>query len=232
MLNRYESMKHLRDHLDDLFQLCGVRTERVKVEPAPALIRLLEKLFRDEALCRYLEGLDAQAEQALQAMKERQLDAWNNQQNETRIAELEQELEQERTRARETEETLSQEFQAEKERRKQCHNEQLSAIRDLIALRDKLLMRKSWLEDQTSEEENARKVVDSQLRETARCLTNQGVEILEAGGAFDNRFQTVVETRPAEDVEQGGQIAETFRPGYRFQGEILRSQEVILFTKA
>lgn len=231
MMNRYETMKRLRDHLEELFRLCGMPPKRVKVEPAPALIRLIEKPFQDKALCDYLEGLDTQAELAVREMKDRQLDAWNNQQNEARIVELEQELEQERTQAQEAEEKLLRELQEEKERGEQYRKERLSAIQDLIALRDKLLLRKSWLEDQASEEENAKKVVDSQLRETARCLTNQGVDILDSGGVFDNQYQTVVETRPAEHAEQDGQIAETFRPGYRFQGEILRSQEVILFTK-
>lgn len=230
MSNRYETMKHLRDRLIELFQLCGVPETQVKVSPAPALIRLAEKIVRDDALYSYLEGLDLQAEQAIREMKDHQLDVWNNQQNETRIVELGEELEQERTQAQEAKEKLTQELQAEKERVEQYRKEQLSAIQDLIALRDKLLLRKSWLEDQAPEEKNAQKVVDSQLRETARCLTNMGVEILETGGNFDNRFQTAVETRPAETAEQDGQIAETFRPGYRFQKEVLRPQEVILFT--
>ena len=231
MPNRYESMKYLRDHLEELFRLCGVQAERVQVETAPALIRFAEKLVQDDALYSYLEGLYSQAEQAIQAMKDRQLDAWNNQQNEARIAELEQELNQERTQAHKAEETLSQELQAEKERVEQCRKEQLSAIQGLIALRDKLLLRKSWLEEQAPDEKNAQKVVDSQLRETARCLTNMGVEILEEGGAFDNRSQTAVETRPAKTPDQADQIAETFRPGYRFREEILRPQEVVLFVE-
>lgn len=230
MNNRYETMKHLRDHLNELFQLCGVPETQVKVSPAPALIRLAERLIRDDALYSYLEGLDTQTGLAVREMEERRLDSWNNQQNETRIAELEQELEGERTRAREAEKKLSQELQSEKARVEQYRKEQLSAIQDLIALRDKLLLRKSWLEDQAPEEESAQKLVISQLREIARCLTNWGVEILEAGGAFDNHFQTAVETRPAENAEQDGQIAETFRPGYRFRDEVLRPQEVILFT--
>lgn len=230
MKNRYETMKHLRDHLNELFQLCGVPETQVEVSPAPALIRLVERLVRDDALYSYLEGLDTQSELAVREMEERRLDFWNIQQNETRIAELEQELKEERTRAQETEKKLSQELQAEKKRVEQYCKEQLSAIHDLIALRDKLLLRKSWLEDQAPEEKSAHKVVISQLREIARCLTNWGVEILEAGGAFDNHFQTVVETRPAENTEQDGQIAETFRPGYRFRDEVLRPQEVILFT--
>ena len=198
MKNRYETMKHLRDRLSELFRLCGAEGTPVPVTLAPPLIRLVEKLVRDDGLYHYLEGLDAQAAQALQAMKDRMLDDWNNRQNEERVAQLER--------------------------------EQLNCIRDLIALRDKLLMRQSWLEEEAPEEENARKLAASQLRETARCLTNLGVEILEAGGAFDSGCQTVVEPRPAGTPDQMDRIAETFRPGYRFRGEILRPQEVILFA--
>lgn len=212
MKNRYETMKHLRDRLSELFHLCSVQGEPVQIIPAPALIRLVEKLVGDDGLYSYLEGLASQAERAVQAMKDRQLDDWNNRQNEERIARLEQEL------------------QAEQTRSEGVLKEQLSVIRDLIALRDKLLMRQSWLEEEVPKEENARKLAASQLRETARCLTNLGVEILEAGGAFDSRYQTVVETRPVETPDQIDQIAETFRPGYRFRGEILRPQEVILFA--
>ncbi len=261
MTDRYIPMQQLRNDLEELFRLCGTQAEPVDIQRAPAPLRLAEKLIRDNALCSYLEGLDAQAKQAVQAMKDRQLDEWNNRQNEERISELEQALEQaqetleeernrarkaleeeqvqarealeqERNRAQETEEKLTRELREEKERSDRYHKEQLSIIQDLIALRDKLLLRKSWLEDQAPEEENAQKVVISQLRETARCLTNLGVEILDAAGAFDNRYQTVVETRPADNAELAGQIAETFRPGYRFQDEVLRPQEVILFVGA
>ena len=230
MANRYEIMRHLRDDLEELFRLCGVQREQVKIIPAPAPIRLAEKLVQDNALYHYLEGLDAQAEQAVRVMKDRRLDEWNDRQNEARITELEEELKQERMNARHAEETLAKERQAWAQREARYREEQVSVIQDLISLRDKLLLRKSWLEEQCPEEQNARKLADSQLRETARCLAGLGVEILEAGGSFDSRYQTVVETRPAETEEQADQIAETFRPGYRFRDEILRPQEVILFA--
>jgi len=242
MTNRYEIMKRLRDDLEELFRLCGAQAEPVDIRRAPALLRLAERIVRDDALRDYLEGLDTRAALAVREMKEKQLDEWNNRQNENRIVELEQTLkreraqarealEQERVRAQEVEEKLTRELREEKACVGRYRKEKLSAIQDLIALRDKLLLRKSWLEDQAPEEKNAQKVVLSQLRETARCLTNLGVEILDAAGAFDNRYQTVVETCPTENAELAGQIAETFRPGYRFQDEILRPQEVILFVE-
>ena len=256
MSDRYEIMKRVRDHLEELFKLCGIKTSSVKIAPAPALVQFAEKLAKDNALYTYLESLDAQAQRAAAKMKERNLEAWNSKENEKYIAELEKQLEQEKAqqeamqerlaqgeaqlqemrdrleqesgRIQELEQSLSQ----EKEQGEQYKKERLAYIKSLIELRDKLMLRKSWLEDQVPEEVNAKKVVDSQLRELARCLNHLGVEILEADGEFDSRIQTVLETSVTESEELSGKIAETIRPGYRFQDEVLRSQEVVIYTKA
>ncbi len=256
MSDRYEIMKRVRDHLEELFKLCGIKTSSVKIAPAPALVQFAEKLAQDNALYTYLESLDIQAQRAAAKMKERNLEAWNSKENEKYIVELEKQLEQEKAqkeamqerlaqgeaqlqemrdrleqesgRMQELEQSLSQ----EKEQSEQYKKERLAYIKSLIELRDKLMLRRSWLEDQVPEEVNAKKVVDSQMRELARCLNHLGVEILEADGEFDSRIQTVVETSVTESEELAGKIAETFRPGYRFQDEVLRSQEVVIYTKA
>jgi len=108
---------------------------------------------------------------------------------------------------------------------------QLEMVQDIIAMRDNLLMRRNWIRDFAPEEEAAAKLVEGQLRETAKILEHSGVEILDQTGTFDYRLHTAVETRPAPSLEQDGQIAETFRPGYRFRSEMLRPQEVILYAK-
>lgn len=312
MNNRYESMRQLRDRLDELFRLCGIQTQPVDIRQAPALVRLAEKLFQDEGLCSYLKGLDEQTEQALRIMKDREPHVWNNENNECRIRELEQkcrdvqkpgegldgerhgsheldrerqearklrqeldkerretrelrqELDRERWEIRELRQELDRERQKAREFRQELDREQqevrdlrkeseqlavtalrrekadardsemeqtlLKLIKGVITVRDKLLIQKNWIEEQIPEEENACKLVDGQLRETARCLQNVGVEILEDSGIFDSRCHTVVETRPAESEGQTERIAETVRPGYRFRGEILRSQEVVLYV--
>lgn len=127
---------------------------------------------------------------------------------------------------------LEQSLSEEKELNAQYQKERLASIQDLILIRDKLMLRKDWLENQASEDVNAKKVVGSQLRDLAHCLNNRGVEILEADGDFDNRCQTVMETCVTDSKELLGKIAETIRPGYRFQDEILRPQEVVLYTTA
>lgn len=69
MQERYVLMMQLRDHLTELFELCGTPAEQVPVEPAPAPLRWLETLLRDRGLYDYLKELDAQAVQAIQTAK-------------------------------------------------------------------------------------------------------------------------------------------------------------------
>lgn len=234
MADRYGSMVSLRDHLEELFQFCGVQTMDIHVRHSPVPIRIVEKIVRDEALHSYLDNLDHQTKQAIQKMKDQRLDRWNNEQNEIRLQQLEQELEGKNSYIQELEQKLEQNQQpapTEEGCIVQLGKKTREMIQDLIVMRDRLLLQKSWAKDVGAGEENTVKVIDGQLKETAKCLKNAGVEILDSGDVFDSQYQTVVETREAVKEEQVDRIAETFRPGYRFQGEILRPQEVILFVK-
>ena len=94
MQERYTLMKHLGDHLTELFALCGIPTQQVPIEPAPALLRWLENLLQDKGLHSYLTVLDHQAETAIRTMKDRALELWNAQQNELLLQKQEQEIDQ------------------------------------------------------------------------------------------------------------------------------------------
>jgi len=224
MQERYTLMKQLRDHLAELFELCGTPAQQVSVEPAPAPLRWLEALLQDKGLYGYLEALDGQTEQAIRAMKERNLDVWNAQQNELLLEQKERELDQLRQHLEEMKGTPAVSPAPD--------IEQLEMVQGIIAMRDNLLMRRRWISDFAPEEEAAAKLVEGQLQETAKLLEHADVEIMDQTEAFDSRIHTVVETKVAPSPEQANQIAETFRPGYRYRGEVLRSQEVILYTNA
>jgi len=223
MQERYTLMKHLGDHLTELFALCGIPAQQVPIEPAPALLRWLENLLQDKGLHSYLTVLDHQAETAIRTMKDRALELWNAQQNELLLQKQEQEIDQ-----------LRRQLQEQKKQPDAPASSDaglLETISGIIAMRDNLLMRKSWICDFAPQEEAAAKLVEGQLRETAKLLERTGVEIMEGTEAFNSQVHTVVETKPAQFPEQVDQIAETFRPGYRFRGEVLRPQEVILYIK-
>ena len=223
MQERYALMTRLRDHLAELFELCGTPAEQVPVEPAPVPLRWLEALLRDRRLYEYLKGLDAQAEQAIQTAKERNLDFWNAQENERILERQEEELRQLRQQLQDQASQPTPQVSTDAG--------QLAVVQDIIAMRDNLMLRKNWIQNFAPDEKTAAQLVDGQLQETAKLLERAGVEIMDRIGSFDCRLHAAVETRPALYPEQDGQIAETFRPGYRFRGEVLRPQEVILYIK-
>ena len=229
MRERYLCMIHLRDRLTELYQLIGLDAHSVHVAQRSALLQWFETLFQDNNLYDYLEGLTDLTDQAVVAMKDRNLDDWNNRCNEARLAELEQQLSQLRLQLTQAEQQLT--AKAEAQASAPADNT-MQAIRGIISMRDNLLMKKAWAKDCMPQDVNAAKLVDSQLLETAKLLTQLGVEILEDTGAFDSKLHTVVQTLPAQSSEQVDTIAETFRPGYRWNGEIIRPQEVILFAQA
>lgn len=113
----------------------------------------------------------------------------------------------------------------------QPEEQEVALIRGLIKMRDNLLIRKEWLHEHEITADDAEKLLNSLLQETAILLESVGVEILNKSGTFDNQIQTVVRTEAATSLEQANQIVETFRPGYALRGQILRPQEVILFVK-
>lgn len=91
--SRVYYMKNLRDHLEELFTLCGIEPEKVTIAEQSAMVEFLEKIVKDTSLSHYLEALDRQSLQAIEVMKDRNLEEWNNRQNEKRLQKLLQEKE-------------------------------------------------------------------------------------------------------------------------------------------
>lgn len=232
MRERYLCMIELQQQLMKLFEMCGVKPELIKVTQMPVPLVWLEKLIQDNQLYDYLENLTDLSAQAVERLKDIKLDAWSNQESERRLDEASQRLE-------ELDQELNQSVQLagllkdENEKlQNQMYQNQRMAVQAIITLRDNLLMKKEWLDSSMPEEVTAAKLINGQLQETAKMLEDMGVEIMQDTGPFDSHCHTAVQTRPAEKAEQVDQIAETFRPGYRFRNETLRAQEVIVYVKA
>ena len=125
--------------------------------------------------------------------------------------------------AEETNRRLSHEIQQHQEY-------QHKIFRDLIALRDSLLLRLEWMHANTPDEVNAAKLTESLLEETARLMQNIGMDVLTDSGVFSDQTQTIVDTIETDDEALYNHIAQTIRPGYRFKEVMLRSQEVKVFV--
>lgn len=232
MRKRYLCMVELQEQLVQLFDLCGVESDFMKVTPMPTPLLFLEKLIQDRQLYDYLENLTALSSQAVEKMKEIKLEVWNGLENERRLDSLADQVEEQKAqivKAKEDQEQLKTE---NSKLLAQLQQERKQIVNRIIMLRDNLQMKKDWLNSTEPGNLAAAKFIDGQLDETAGLLKDLGVEILQDTGAFDSRCHTAVSTKPTDDLNLDGQIAETFRPGYRFQETTLRPQEVIVYTKA
>jgi molecular chaperone GrpE (heat shock protein) len=63
-----------------------------------------------------------------------------------------------------------------------------------------------------------------------KVLEKEGVTPFEDVGSFDCERQQVVDTRPTDDPEQDNLVCATVRPGYRFREQLVRPQEVVVYT--
>ena len=259
MADRYREMRSLRDSLEMLFGLCGIQGNKVEIRPAPGLVRAVERIAGDQTLCRYLKELGQQAQEAAEKLKEQQLDVWNSRQNEVRLEQLEEETERQRGMLAKYEEEQEQlrRLLAESERELEMlqqeklageaekiaaeagagrpengewEESQRNMILDLIAMSDSLLMQRDWLRENAPEDAGRMKLILGQADACRKILMKAGVEILEDEGHFDSSRHTVVDTRPADEAFLADQIAEIFRPGYIWRGEVIRGEEVILYT--
>lgn len=219
MADRYASMCRLRDTMEKLADLCGIKAQKIKVKTPLRSVMIVENLFKDQSLTLFLDALDEQAERAIKALGDRQLDLWSIEETERRLEEKEAKLEE----VDKKQQLLEQELTLAEQR-----NEEF--IVNIIAMRDNLLMRRDWIGENEPEDINAAKLVENQLRETANVLKKAGVEILEDDGMFDSSRHTVVDTKPTDDALLNHQIAEVFRPGYIYKDRVLRGQEVIIYT--
>jgi hypothetical protein len=99
-----------------------------------------------------------------------------------------------------------------------------SAAKELIKLRDWVLLAKS------GEIASPASVLEGLYRKLGQLLQKEGVTALEAAGPFDEERQQIIETQPTEDPSQDNVVCDTVRPGYLFNGQLVRPQEVILYT--
>ncbi len=94
----------------------------------------------------------------------------------------------------------------------------------LMKLRDKVLLSMSGDSPPTAD------LLDAVYRELGRALEFEGVTPVEDDGTFDYNRHSVIETRATGDPAQNNRICGTVRPGYLFDGRLVRAQEVVVFS--
>ena len=257
MDKRKKKLEEFNNNLESLSELCGKKIKKVNIGEQPKLLRVLQELLKDNVLYDCLENWNKQVCQVIKQVDEFKLENWNNKENEKELEKKEKEIKklkeekkilennnkvlEDNNKILEDDNKNYKQKEAEwsewknkyitlKSDLEALQKEQLKTIKGMIDIRDNLFMRATWIEMNAPEEVSAAKVVDSQLKETARFMESMGVEIIESTGKFDNTIHTIVDTEKAPSKDKIDYISQTIRSGYRFQGEMLRFQEVILFV--
>lgn len=96
--------------------------------------------------------------------------------------------------------------------------------KEIIKLRDLVLLTK------TGDNANTPELLESLYQELGQVLEKEGVQSLEDTGSYNYEQQKVMATRVVKDPDKDDLICETVRPGYMFNGKLVRSQEVTIYT--
>jgi molecular chaperone GrpE (heat shock protein) len=94
---------------------------------------------------------------------------------------------------------------------------------ELIRLRDWILLEKTAQDAPSA-------LLEGMYLRLGRVLEKEAVTAMEDQGPFDEERHRVIATRPTKDPAQGDLICEMVRPGYFLAGQLLRPQEVIIYT--
>lgn len=98
------------------------------------------------------------------------------------------------------------------------------AAKEIIKLRDWILLA------QSEGDSSSTKVLAAIYQQLEQILVKEGVKPLEETGLFNYERHKVISTQKTEDPDKDDWVCETVRPGYLFEGKLIRPQEVIVYT--
>ncbi len=98
------------------------------------------------------------------------------------------------------------------------------AAREIIKLRDWILLA------QSEGDSSSPKVLEAIYQQLEQILAKEGVKPLEETGQFNYERHKVISTQKTDDPDKDDWVCETVKPGYLFDGKLIRPQEVIVYT--
>ena len=98
------------------------------------------------------------------------------------------------------------------------------AAQEIIKLRDWILL------SQSEGDSSSAKVLAAIDQQLEQILVKEGVKSLEETGLFNYERHKVVSSQETDDPDKDDWVCETVKPGYLFEGKLVRPQEVIVYT--
>lgn len=103
--------------------------------------------------------------------------------------------------------------------------QELSATaNDLMKLSDWVLLAKAGKTSVQPE------VLEEIYRQITIALAKEGITLLNVDGLFDYERQKIVATQPTDNPALDDQICKTIRPGFLFNKQLIRPQEVVVYV--
>lgn len=222
--NHYNFLTELQSSLCKLYEALDYEPENVKLEIPRRLMRM-EKFPNKGSIAEYLGSFISQIESAEKAADNMRLD----------IRKLKEETKSYKSRISELEDRLKNVPKVVGSGEKKAvpdvqNNSDVHFIKEIISLYDNQIIKIDFIKSQSPIDDSALRVAESFIKEIEALLNKEGVEIINDKGEFSGESQLIVDTKDTEIVELGGTICDTIRVGFRYKDEILRAQEVIVYT--
>lgn len=96
--------------------------------------------------------------------------------------------------------------------------------KEIIKLQDWLFVAKS------RDDASTIKTLEILYGKLNKTLSKEGIITLEENGLFDENKQSAVETIDTNDPSKNNMVSDTVRPGYLFNDEVFRPQDVVVYV--
>lgn len=240
----YDLLLDMSTNMNKLFSNLGLEEPPFSIQTPHPFFYYIERIAKSGATEINMKALNSQLKKAISRTENLQFEHWTQGEN---LKELQGEIsslkEQMTLYQSQIQEMEKQKRQVEEERKKlrsdlaqliEQQNElrlvkkqHLDNIMSLISFRDSILMMEGLAESQG--EAKLQSAMDSMLKGTANLLEKSQVIILDQMGPFDSSIQTVVDIQETADETLHNTVVSVFRPGYRFNDEMIRPEEVVLY---
>lgn len=225
--NHYNFLMQLQSNLQKLYEIFGYKPERITLTPPSDIIQHLESFFDSGRMANYLDSVNIQIKNAVKAADNLRIDNWS----------LKEELEECKKRVAELESGVAAST-GNLDSDKVCTDTakgndvglNTELIKSIISLYDNQIIKRDFIKQQASTDDSALRVVESSIKEIEALLKNNGVEIIDSKGEFSGKTQMIVDTKDTDLPELAGSVCDTVRVGFRYGDELLRAQEVIVYT--
>lgn len=229
MENRYNKMEELAVLINELYAEFGEKPEQM-----PELKTGFAGLLDRKNMCSYIDELKERSSKTIEMLKALKLELWSSEQTVKALKELEIDI---------TEEDASEYQLREKKPVDQCIADTtkkteiskntdgiLAVINKVIAYRDSLFSKRDYISGLECKDEMSLKLIESEILETAKIMESMGVISMENDEFFDEARHCAVDKVITDDTSKHGKIFKVVRPGYSYNGEDIRVQEVVIYS--